>query len=144
MNKRLNIALSIAALVVALSVPLSAQSFQLTAKIPFDFAVGAKSMPAGEYQVTRDSSPSLLLLRGSEHGGGAIILANPGFVRAGGDPAADTVLVFRHYGDRYFLSEVRNGFAGIAYMVPMSKAEREMSKTASAQRYEVLATLARR
>jgi hypothetical protein len=144
MTKKLHIAFSISALVVALAVPLMAQSFRMTANIPFEFTVGNKTLPAGAYEVRRDSSPSLLLIQGRDHGAGALSLATRQEMPISRNPESHTNLVFNHYGNRYFLAEVNDGFDGTGFVMPTSHTERELSKTASAQRYEVLATLARR
>ena len=144
MRKEMSVVLSISALVVALAVPLMAQSMRLTADIPFEFVVAGKSLPAGEYDVSKGSTERVLLVRPLERGAAAAVPANLMYVQAGSDPAAETKLVFSRYGNSYFLSEVHNGYTRTGFTVPMSKAERELMKTASAQRFEVLATMARR
>ena len=51
--KRLMGSLSVAALAVVLAAPLAAQTFRVTASIPFEFMVAERSMPAGDYTVQR-------------------------------------------------------------------------------------------
>jgi hypothetical protein len=143
-NKKMYVMLSISALVVALAVPLMAQSMQLTANIPFEFAIGTKTLPAGVYDVRTDSNPYLLVVQGQDRRSCALSMSNREYLQVSRDPAAQTRLVFNHYGNRYFLSEVRNGFSGTGFVIHMSRAERELAQTASAQRLEVLATMARR
>ena len=41
--------LSMAALAVVLAAPVSAQTLTLSASVPFDFVVGGRTMPAGDY-----------------------------------------------------------------------------------------------
>jgi hypothetical protein len=144
MTKRMYAMLSISALVVALAVPLMAQSIRLTANIPFEFTVGTKTLPAGEYEVQNAASPFVLFIQGQNRGAAAYTPTNRHELRVTGDPAAQIKLVFHRYGNSYFLSEVREGYAAMGFEVPMSHTERELTKTASAQHYEVLATMARR
>ncbi len=60
------------------------------------------------------------------------------------NPANVTKLEFNKYGDRYFLSKVEDGYVGTGFIAPPSRSERELGKTASAEHFEVLATLAQR
>jgi len=55
-----------------------------------------------------------------------------------------TRLTFNRYGNRYFLSEVDNGYTGTGFTMPMSHAQRELAKTASIQHEEIVAVLAQR
>jgi hypothetical protein len=134
--------MSIMAVVVA--APLMAQSMRLTASVPFEFTVAGKILPAGEYSISTGSNSSLLLIQGEREPAAALALAQRESPVRTGDPASITKLVFNKYGDRYFLSKVVNGYADTALAIPMTRAERELAKTASAERFEVLATLARR
>ena len=98
--------LMIAIAIVVSAVSASAQSFEhITAKIPFDFTVGDKTLPAGAYTVRLSNlnAPYLLSIRGEDRQAIAI-----GFTNAiqANKAAAQTKLVFHRYGDRYFLSEV--------------------------------------
>ena len=53
-------------------------------------------------------------------------------------------LNFNRYGNSYFLSQIWNGYTGFENMLPVSRTEKELSRTASVQKFEVLASLARR
>jgi hypothetical protein len=61
-----------------------------------------------------------------------------------GRHTGDITIIFNRYGDTYFLSTVLNGHTGAGFEVPVSQSERELARTASAQKYEVLGVLARR
>src|SRR5215467_1159333 len=74
------------------------------AKIPFDFAVGAKTFPAGVYSVTRVNQEKIMLRLSSKDGGESInIITSP--VQAKEYPKTGK-LIFRRYGETYFLSQV--------------------------------------
>ena len=132
--------LAIAAMIATLAAPLAAQSTTLTATIPFEFAVGSKTMPAGDYTISDSESHAVLVISGGEN---ALTLTKP---VGGGDQvhAGQSLLIFNRYGDRYVLSQVWDSVRDIGREVPMSKTERELSKTASVEKYEILALLAKR
>ena len=78
----------------------------LRTRIPFDFSVRGKTLPAGEYQIRRvyDSPDQLLISRLSTHEHeDAIFNTEP--VQTMKAPNK-SVIVFHRYGDSYFLSEV--------------------------------------
>jgi hypothetical protein len=82
-----------------------AQSQRIRINIPFSFAVGQKSFPAGEYTVEPNTKNSLnvWLLEG-EQGKDAIVFTTNS-VRSGRNNE-ESKLVFAKYGDQYFLSQV--------------------------------------
>jgi len=74
------------------------------AKIPFDFAVGDKTFPAGVYSVTRVNQEKIMLRLSSEDGGEAThVITIP--VQAKESPKSGK-LIFRRYGETYFLSQI--------------------------------------
>jgi len=96
---------------LSLLLPLSAiyvyaqgQTLIRKVKIPFDFWVGAKNFPAGVYNVTRVNQEKIMLRLSSEDGGEAInIVTSP--VQAKEYPKTGK-LIFRRYGQAYFLSQI--------------------------------------
>lgn len=107
MKKQILVASTMLSLVVTVMVTrVSAQSsdyFRVT--IPFEFAISGKTLPAGEYIVRRVSSDSPQWL--------SITSVNPGTrqnvlthkIRSG-TLQSESKLVFRRYGDQYFLSQI--------------------------------------
>lgn len=79
----------------------AAQEPRMTANIPFDFTVGHTKMPAGKYRI---SSPAdwVLRLQSADDTSAANIVS----LRSGEAPGTTSELVFRKYGDRYFLHRV--------------------------------------
>jgi hypothetical protein len=99
---------------------LAAQSSNLIVTVPFNFAVGSKAMPAGEYRVTVEQGLTRLdSVNGAAHMNalGFGIDAEPGKVK--------TSLVFTRYSDRYFLSQIWAG-KEMGTQLPQSAGEREM------------------
>jgi hypothetical protein len=100
-------------------VALLAQS-QINAAIPFDFTIGAKSFPAGDYSV-RQVSEHVLLVQSIKDGTGVMTMTMPTErTEKGGTP----VLTFNKYGDTYFLSKVTGDDRG--WKLHQSAAEKEM------------------
>lgn len=83
----------------------NAQDVNLKAKIPFDFAVNAATLPAGEYSIQSiDAARSpALLIRGTE--GKVLKLVCPNVAQTL-HPSEETRLLFHRYGDQYFLAQI--------------------------------------
>jgi hypothetical protein len=80
------------------------QTGEVRAHVPFAFVVNQTTLPAGEYSITTMSGGSeVLLIRGTANKSAKLVNANH---RLASKPADRTKIVFRCYGDRYFLSEI--------------------------------------
>lgn len=131
------LAATVGALGILVTAQASAQSPVGRARIPFEFTASDKTLPAGVYDVERvGAHREVLLLRGGREG-----VAFMGSSRASSS-AEKSRLVFRRYGDAYFLHEVwLGGGRGIGYTVPESKAERALrarARGANAQAVQVV------
>ena len=73
--------------------------------VPFDFIVSDKTLPAGEYIVTRSTQGSAdqLRIQSRDSLDGAYVTTIPVLA---GDIQQQTKAVFRRYDDQYFLSQV--------------------------------------
>ena len=82
-----------------------AQSDVIKVNIPFDFTISGKTLPAGEYAVRRSLEGPIIVLtiQSMNNNWGVYLLTHP--VRAR-DFQQESKLVFNHYDDRYFLSQV--------------------------------------
>lgn len=92
----------------AAAVSANAQaSHQVVADIPFDFSVGYKILPAGQYTVKALSGEARALLIQSADQRTSVLRLADAIERT---KAKQTVkLVFHRYGERYFLAEVWDG-----------------------------------
>ena len=142
MKKKFTV-LSISALILALAVPLLAQTIRLTANVPFEFVVNNRTLPAGEYSITRDSSPLIVMIRNANERTGVLSMVLPENLssRSQSSPAN---LVFNRYGDKYFLSQINDGYVDVGYRLPQSRTERELETTASIPSRDTVTILARR
>jgi len=102
---------------------LSAQSdHKTTAAVPFDFMVGNRHMPAGTYDIT--SGQSTLLVRGEDNGSASFAIAISAYAAKTQEQAK---LVFKRYGERYFLSQVWYPGSDQGRQLQVSKVERELA-----------------
>jgi len=100
---------------------------RVNADIPFDFMVGNQEFKAGRYTVSRvapSNSPGTLNIRGGDSNGSATFNVNNAIDR--GD--SGTRLIFRRYGNQYFLAKVFDGYSGEGAELLKSKSEREAAK----------------
>jgi hypothetical protein len=102
--------------------------YPVRAKIPFDFSVGAKKLPAGEYTFSRlsgfsDNKTMLVTsvdssIRMFQSTFGAHVLT----------PKNDSTLVFHRYGDQYFLKQIWSSGEQDGTQVPESRSERTIRR----------------
>jgi hypothetical protein len=115
-------------------------STKIVAQVPFEFMVANKTVPAGEYVVqafTMDGNT--LVIRNAEAKVGLVSTSSQ---TEGKQEASHYALVFRHYGDRYFLSGIKLEGSKITYRLPESKVEAELrAQKAPATEETLLASL---
>lgn len=115
---------------LALAVGVASANGQMTstrviADIPFDFIVGGTTLPSGEYTVSAITSNSDGLRISSRDGkSSAIRLSNLAM-----DESKQRIarIVFRRYGQQYFLAEVWTG-ADYGRRLMQSKRERSLRR----------------
>jgi hypothetical protein len=134
--------LSIAALAILLAAPVSAQTVILRASVPFDFIVGGRTMPAGDYLLSTGGTVRVLEIQSQVKGIAPVLTTiNNGEGPLAGDGAS---LTFNRYGSDYFLASMWDRAAAGGCSIPMSRAEREKARTASLAKPDVVVVLARR
>ena len=117
MRKALFILLSMSTLILGLSVGVSAEQLQpngVTLKIPFDFHVGDRLLPAGRYVVEMPamggfSTGSMLRIKSED---GDICQYQLTIHVNGVTVDNDYHVKFTKYGESYFLTSVKNSYAG--------------------------------
>ena len=112
---------------VLLSGLMAAQSLRnsrVVAQVPFDFMVNNKIIPAGECDVgSLGMLGNTLMIRNFDARTGALAVSSKDQAT---QTAASSVLVFKHYGNQYFLSEIRLAGSNQTYKLPASRAEAEL------------------
>ena len=116
--------LSILAMIGFGAMQLAAQSGQLYANIPFDFSVGTQSFVAGKYLVS-PMAPDVIAINSADRRAHRIVLTHAVQSNSRSGKAS---LVFRQYGDSYFLWQVWNGDS-IGRELPRSRTERAIMAT---------------
>ncbi|MBI1740025.1 MAG: hypothetical protein HY233_06555 [Acidobacteriales bacterium] len=124
-----------------LMVAQSLTNSTVVAQVPFDFMVNNKIIPAGECVVGSAGymNEHVLTIRNFDARKGALSQS----ARAEtAKPAASTVLVFKRYGDSYFLSSIRLEGSNWTYQLPENRAEAELrAQNVTASERTLLASL---
>jgi hypothetical protein len=133
----------VAVTLVVLSGMAAAQlmsSSRIAAQVPFEFVVGNKIVPAGECVVqTATMDGKTLMIRNADAKVSLFATASQTESKQG---ASHYALVFKQYGDRYFLSAIKLQGSKIAYQLPESRAEAELrAQNVSATEETLVATL---
>jgi hypothetical protein len=123
MNKQILTVVTALSLSITWSVAAFAGlAYRVKANIPFDFMVGGNKLAAGEYTVERINTVGVLAIRSLDTKSGVQ------FMTMNGNSKDDTAkLVFRRYGDQYFLAQIHDGASSGAELIK-SKAEREAAR----------------
>jgi hypothetical protein len=95
------------ALTTAIASAKAQSANRVVADIPFEFSVGYKTMPAGEYSVRTVTTAGDGLMIQSADGKSSALRLSEATERA--KDKSHARLVFHKYGERYFLAEVWNG-----------------------------------
>ncbi len=108
----------------AIAASSSLFSFRIKADIPFDFQVGKKKMPKGDYIIESVGSSNTILIR-KEKGGKAV---NVMTVVDKHTDKHKSRLMFRRYGDQYFLARIWDGSSETVLKIEKSSAEKKVAK----------------
>ena len=121
MKKKAACFLGTLALMFTLGVTATRAQDRVVAHVPFAFSVGTTELPAGEYKLTKLSQTNWAI--GNDGGNASVLtIVTPGSVS---ETQTDGKLIFKQYGDRYFLYQISR--AGVTVNVPRSKLERELA-----------------
>lgn len=102
----------------------SLTSSSVVAQVPFDFMVNNKIIPAGECVIrAAGMDGQVLAIRNFDARESALAASSHA---EAAQPADATTLVFKHYGNQYFLSEIRLEGSNLTYTLPASRAEAEL------------------
>ena len=122
-----------------LSVAAQAQITQLKVTVPFEFIAGNVQLPAGEYQVTSAGSwggPTLLVRNVNSNAGSFVV----SFSCSSRKPAADAKLVFRRYGQQYFLAEVWNRNSSLGNQIRVNSRQTQLARNQSRDEVVLMAS----
>lgn len=129
-NQFMRVGLVLVATLMLCGISANAQSLEQRIKVnvPFDFSVGDRDFPAGEYLVQRaEPRNGDLLVRVSSLNGKETTVRVT-FPVMSLELKEKGKLVFTRYGDHYFLSEIWPVGSHTGRALPKSKHERELAK----------------
>lgn len=110
---------------LALAGNVSAQDHAARATVPFNFNVGDKWLPAGKYLITSNmTDPWVISIRSAD---GKVVLLGV-VAESDGQRLTAGKLVFKKYGDEYFLHEILCSVCGLNVQLPGSKHEKLVRK----------------
>jgi len=115
--------LIIAGVLVMAAVVTSAQTVGLRVDVPFQFNVGEKALPAGEYLILAPQGGTLRIT--GPNGAAAIAITN---LVSGHRPDGPGMIDFNCYGQRCFLSQFWTARTEAGEEVVKGKLEREVAK----------------
>jgi len=148
MKKQLYTIMAITLLVGIMSVSGRAQNSaapHLTTNIPFEFSVGNKTMPAGEYTVSCINPASdLKVLRLRARDGHESVMLRTNSVSR--NAPGDAKLVFNRYGNQYFFAQAWFQADSTGMQASKSRSEKQIVRELAANKLsrEVVAIKARR
>ena len=127
------------ALIVALSVVVSlvvtALSYSFTVKIraeiPFDFMVGSKRLPKGEYLIESQNESGTLTIRNAKKGKAVAFMT----VKDKMLEKPKSKLIFHRYNDQYFLARIWDGTSDTVLKLNKSKTEKKVAKLAKKEEH---------
>lgn len=121
-----NFAFIIVFLFSSISFANAQSTSQIAVNVPFDFYIQNQKLTAGNYlieSVSPQSNQPLLVFRGKSGKVGLILMMNPTKLKSGNKSSKISV-VFNRYGEEYFLTEIRNTSAAIAFTINANKTEK--------------------
>jgi hypothetical protein len=101
------------------------ESPSLKVKIPFQFTVASQTLPAGEYLISTVQPERTIRIAGA---GGTISFVQTVSPTYSIRPSTSSRLVFREFGDSYFLEQIWSLGSDAGRTIPQGKREIEMAQ----------------
>ena len=113
-----------AAVLLSLGITVTADAQSIAGRTRFDFYVGDHKYPQGEYTLNVIAGGQLIQILDRTGLRATLPLTEV----STGVRASKTELVFNHYDDYYFLSEIRRSHSSRSYVLPQSSLERAVAR----------------
>lgn len=111
-------------LAVGFSILSAQETVALHASIPFDFWVGNKFVPSGDYLIQASGGKTVF----REEDGPVAAAWLLGIPESRLEASDKGELVFHRYGDQYFLTTVWTPYSKLGYSIPMSSREKAVAR----------------
>ena len=138
MKKRSGTLLGILGCLVLVALPtVYGQSEErVIASIPFEFTAGNRTLPAGDYTISRaENTPGMMLIRSEDNHTSVFFSVENTYSR---QIPKQTELVFNEVGERYFLSQVWVAGEDFGRELQKSRVERELERNPTKQMAKVV------
>lgn len=138
MKKQMFVVLVMIGALLALAGSAHAQAIAVVeAKIPFDFVVENHKLPAGEYRIEPVFKGRLdrLMIRRRDGGAVTTVLTMPSQAK---ELQTETRLIFRRYGNEYFLSQIWTSGQKLGRELFVGRSEEEAAKQNGAEKKVVV------
>ena len=136
MKRNYTILAALVLMVISAVGSANAQTSSINISIPFDFVVENQTLPAGEYSI-QSAVGGRIMLRSHDGANATTVLTLP--VKSQ-QASSETKLVFKRFGDQYFLSQVWSQGANVGREVLAGRSEQEAAKNKSSESLTVLAS----
>jgi len=117
------ISLALTLFATTLAVPFTVR---IRADIPFDFMVGNRRLPKGEYLIESVNESGTLTIRNAKKGKAVTFMT----IRHKPTNKPKSKLIFHRYGDQHFLARIWDGSSETELKLDKSKAEKRAAKLA--------------
>jgi hypothetical protein len=118
------VSLGVVLFATTLAVPFDVK---IRAEIPFDFMVGKKRLPKGEYLIESLNDAGTLTIRNAKKG--KAVTFNT--IRHKPTDSPKSKLIFNRYGDQYFLARIWDPSTETILKLNKSKTEKRIAKLAN-------------
>jgi hypothetical protein len=115
-----------AALALLITTAASAQTVKLNVTVPFNFTVNRATLPAGEYSVSSMDDHGTVLAIRNLNSKATNLVSSIACVKL--SSATQSKLVFRRYGDHYFLNQIWTEGNSDGRELPPSAREKEIAQ----------------
>ncbi len=143
MKRTLTLTIAMMMFVAVVAISAEAQVFgtqRMSARIPFAFNVGDKSLPAGQYTIAvlnPTSDRKVLQIRSTDGRVSAIIQTN----ELNTNTPERAKLVFNRYGDRYFFAQAQMVGDSVTLAAVKSNAERNTGQAIASNAKKATVTI---
>src|SRR5262245_61286487 len=114
---------SVGLITTSLATPFTVR---IRADIPFDFMVGNRRLPKGEYLIESVNDSGTLTIRNAKKGKAVTFMT----IRQKPTDKPKSKLIFHRYGDQHFLARIWDGSSETVLKLNKSKAEKRAAKLA--------------
>ena len=128
----ITISLGVAMIATTMAAPFTVPfTVKIRAEVPFDFMVGSKRLPKGEYLIESVNESGALTIRNAKKGKAVAFMT----VKDKMLEKPKSKLIFHRYNDQYFLARIWDGTSDTVLKLNKSKTEKKVAKLAKKEEH---------